>query len=407
MSSFSGSFCSCFENALLRDTLYLDKASPLPVIPPGAMRTVLFSRAPLPANGAVARHGTASTSRARGGWTVVPNAGGDDATSAEIYIGKARGVYTGKGRFIKDDPRRYAGRDDWFTGGWPGGEVGLKQGLNVENSVASPGSGMVPVGNVRGGGRTTREIPRVSAMTDAFGEGPTSDSSSETEQGASGGNAQNSTTPSSKVASLKFQILKTLATLDRGVAADDGDREAVREIVKQLESVASSDAKTFAPTDDILERALDGEWRLAYSSTFAGEQVGSQGFTGAPGGGTTSLGSVYQNLSRETKTCDNAVSLAGKAGPFPGVFRGVASLGHTYKVTGRTMRITFTGVTVESETFGLGKIKLPSPLDALPDEARALLTGAGAQSGAFDTTFVDTDLRISRGDRGETRVFVR
>ena len=127
----------------------------------------------------------------------------------------------------------------------------------------------------------------------------------------------------------------------------------------------------------------------------------------APGGGTTSLGSVYQNLSRETNTCDNAVSLAGKAGPFPGVFRGVASLGHTYKVTGRTMRITFTGVTVESETFGLGKIKLPSPLDALPDEARALLTGAGAQSGAFDTTFVDTDLRISRGDRGETRVFVR
>lgn len=26
-----------------------------------------------------------------------------------------------------DDPKKYAGRDDWFTGGWPGGEVALKE----------------------------------------------------------------------------------------------------------------------------------------------------------------------------------------------------------------------------------------------------------------------------------------
>ena len=28
---------------------------------------------------------------------------------------------------MRDDPKKYAGRDDWFTGGWPGGEVGLKE----------------------------------------------------------------------------------------------------------------------------------------------------------------------------------------------------------------------------------------------------------------------------------------
>jgi hypothetical protein len=71
------------------------------------------------------------------------------------------------------------------------------------------------------------------------------------------------------------------------------------------------------------------------------------------------------------------------------------------------MTISFTGVTVESSPFGTGPFKLPSPLDALPREARDALTNAGARSGSFETTFVDDDVRVSRGDRGECRVFVR
>ena len=84
-----------------------------------------------------------------------------------------------------------------------------------------------------------------------------------------------------------------------------------------------------------------------------------------------------------------------------------ASLGHSYEVDGRGMTISFTGVTVESSPFGAVPFKLPSPLDALPREARDALTNAGARSGSFETTFVDADVRVSRGDRGETRVFVR
>ena len=38
---------------------------------------------------------------------------------------------------------------------------------------------------------------------------------------------------------------------------------------------------------------------------------------------------------------------------------------------------------------------------------REALSSGGAQAGAFDTTFVDGDVRVSRGDRGELRVFVR
>ena len=36
-------------------------------------------------------------------------------------------VYIGKGRYVEDDPKKYAGRDNWFTGGWPGGEKELKE----------------------------------------------------------------------------------------------------------------------------------------------------------------------------------------------------------------------------------------------------------------------------------------
>lgn len=36
-------------------------------------------------------------------------------------------MYIGKGRYVDDDPKKYAGRDNWFTGGWPGGEKELKE----------------------------------------------------------------------------------------------------------------------------------------------------------------------------------------------------------------------------------------------------------------------------------------
>ena len=54
--------------------------------------------------------------------------------------GEAEDVYIGKGRWVKDDPKKYASRDDWFTGGWPGGEVGLKEGFINEPFEKPPPS---------------------------------------------------------------------------------------------------------------------------------------------------------------------------------------------------------------------------------------------------------------------------
>ena len=47
-------------------------------------------------------------------------------------------VYVGKGKYVEDDPRKYAGRDNWFTGGWPGGEKALKEVFIKENPGEIP-----------------------------------------------------------------------------------------------------------------------------------------------------------------------------------------------------------------------------------------------------------------------------
>ena len=317
-------------------------------------------------------------------------------------------MYIGKGRWVTDDPKKYAARDDWFTGGWPGGEVGLKEGFAREDDVGTSKSEMLPAEDVRRG-----RTPAVAARRDddanrRANSGTLPSFPSDGEPNRDGASANQD----AAVRAAKYALVKRLAALDRGVAADDADRQATNALVEELERLAgggpsgAAGEKTYAPVDGVLERALDGEWRLAYSSTFAGEGAGSQGFTGAPGTGTPGarLGSVFQRFSSERKTCENVLRLG--FGPPPS-FAGEASLGHSYVVAGATTRITFTGVTLESNPFGLPRLTLPSPLDALPEEAKEAAFGAGLRSGAFDTTFVDDDVRISRGDRGETRVFVR
>jgi len=286
-------------------------------------------------------------------------------------------VYVGQGKWNKGDAAKMPGRDGVLTGGWAGGEVGMWQFREEESRQGGKFGPWGDAESVESGDKV--DGSRVESITEV--------------------DATSSSTTTGGNEATKYRLVKVLAALDRGVAASDDDRAFVGDLIDDLERAAD------VPRDASLEKALDGEWRLAYSSTFAGEQPGSQGFTGAPGQGApgVSLGAVYQRLNAELKTCDNVVCLRS---PLPGI-AGTASLGHEYVVDGVGMKISFTGVTVESSPFGSMPFKLPSPLDALPKEARDALVGAGAQSGSFETTFVDADVRVSRGDRGELRVFVR
>ena len=63
--------------------------------------------------------------------------GVDDVIAGSIYedIYLFRGL--GKGKFAKADAKKFAGGDDkgWFTGGWAGGEIALKNGEQVSEQL--------------------------------------------------------------------------------------------------------------------------------------------------------------------------------------------------------------------------------------------------------------------------------
>ena len=165
---------------------------------------------------------------------------------------------------------------------------------------------------------------------------------------------------------------------------------------------------------------------------------GTQGFTGSPTAGTPlarapatahpppcahplsrsrrvarlaaraqRLGAVYQRVQPNTRVVDHIVEVSLPPPlPLPGAptLRGSATLSHSLAETApSTIRITFEKITFRPQGVrGLRGLSLPSPLRALGDALPEALQG-----GSFDTTYADGDLRVSRGDRGELRVFVR
>ena len=203
----------------------------------------------------------------------------------------------------------------------------------------------------------------------------------------------------------KQALLRLLATLDRGSAASAADRSAVDDAVAAIEQKGS---KNRGEASSLADR-LAGKWRLAYSSTFAGVSGGSQGFTGPPGAGTPlRLGAVYQRIQPFNKRrLDNIVELRVPGLlPFSGSIPVTACLSHSLEFIGPdTVRIEFLDVTFRVQGVrGLRPITLPSPVQALGLQAILPLQLRG---GEFTTTYCVADFRVSRGDRGELRIFTR
>lgn len=73
----------------------------------------------------------------------------------ELADGKAR-IYVGKGRYIEDDPSKYPGRDNAYTGGFAGGETGLKNFVAKEGiPYSSPKSAAAEGAQKASSGKTS------------------------------------------------------------------------------------------------------------------------------------------------------------------------------------------------------------------------------------------------------------
>eukprot|EP00850_Spirogloea_muscicola_P019951 SM000203S06127 [mRNA] locus=s203:56327:57859:- [translate_table: standard] len=188
-----------------------------------------------------------------------------------------------------------------------------------------------------------------------------------------------------------------LAGLDRGVAAEPEQASKVGEAARRLEAAG----EPVALPGDLGK--LQGRWRLVYTSGFESGSLGGlrpgPSFVRLP----FTLGQVYQRIDVAARELDNVVEIKyGAPWPLPPV-EAEATLAHKFQVVGGAgIKIIFERTSINPK--GLLRDLPALDIPQLPD---FLQPPSQIRSGQFETTFLDDDFRISRGDRGELRIFVR
>ncbi|CAN4120557.1 unnamed protein product [Withania somnifera] len=179
------------------------------------------------------------------------------------------------------------------------------------------------------------------------------------------------------IGSLKLKLLSAVSGLNRGLAASEDDLKKADETVKELESCAG--AVDLAAGLDKLRR------KLIYSSAFSSRTLG-ESRPGPPTGRLLpiTLGQVFQRIDLLSKDFDNIVELLLDA-PWPfSPVEVTATLAHKFELIGSSkIKITLEKTTVKTT----GNLSQLPPLE-------------------FEVTYIDSDKRVTRGDRGELRVFV-
>ncbi|XP_057855031.2 plastid-lipid-associated protein 6, chloroplastic isoform X2 [Cryptomeria japonica] len=199
------------------------------------------------------------------------------------------------------------------------------------------------------------------------------------------------------LSSLKTQLLSAVAGLDRGLIANEVDVMAVDTPARELE--ASGSIVDFSTDLD----KLQGRWRLVYSSAFASGSLG--GLRPGPPTGRLplTLGQVFQRIDVVRREFDNIVNLQiGTLWPLPPI-EVTATLAHKFElIDSASIRIIFER-TIVQPAGGLSQL----PQVQLPELPEIFRPPSSLRSGEFKVTFLDDDLRITRGDRGELRVFLK
>ncbi|KAG6732495.1 hypothetical protein I3842_01G181300 [Carya illinoinensis] len=199
------------------------------------------------------------------------------------------------------------------------------------------------------------------------------------------------------ISSLKLKLLSAVSGLNRGLAANKDDLEKADSAAKEIEDVGG-----LVDLSVDLDK-LQGRWKLIYSSAFSSRTLGGSR-PGPPTGRLLpiTLGQVFQRIDVLSKDFDNIVELQlGVPWPLSPV-EVTATLAHKFELIGSAkIKITFEKTTVKT-TGSLSQLP-PLELPQIPD---ALRRASNRGSGEFEVTYLDEDTRITRGDRGELRVFV-
>ncbi|KAE9612082.1 hypothetical protein Lal_00022304 [Lupinus albus] len=262
--------------------------------------------------------------------------------------------------------------------------------LSSFSSLCSFPKGFVPCSNInvlnpkgtlqhKGSFKPTLVVKSATGVADnisSFTRGPTSDS----------------------ISSLKFNLLSIVSGLNRGLAATEDDLRKADAVAKELE-----DAAGLVDLSVDIDK-LQGRWKLIYTSAFSSRNLGGSR-PGPPIGRLLpiTLGQVFQRIDILNKDFDNIVELQlGTPWPLPPL-EATATLAHKFELIGSSkIKIVFDKTTVKT-TGSLSQLP-PFEVPRLPDALRP--PSNSTRSGEFEVTYADSDTRITRGDRGELRIFV-
>ncbi|CAK8572096.1 unnamed protein product [Lathyrus sativus] len=203
--------------------------------------------------------------------------------------------------------------------------------------------------------------------------------------------------PFDAIPSLKLNLLSAVSGLNRGLAANEEDLQKADAAAKELE-----DAGGLVDLTDNLDK-LQGRWKLIYSSAFSSRTLGGSR-PGPPIGRLLpiTLGQVFQRIDILSKDFDNIVELQfGAPWPLPPL-EATATLAHKFELIGSSkIKIIFEKTTVKTT----GNFSQFPPLE-VPQIPESIRPKSNRGNGDFEVTYLDADTRVTRGDRGELRVFV-
>jgi hypothetical protein len=190
----------------------------------------------------------------------------------------------------------------------------------------------------------------------------------------------------------KSKLLEAIAGKNRGLLAGETEKQGILAAIAQLED--------YNPTPRPVEATelLNGDWRLLYTTS-----KGLLGFEKIP---LIKLGQIYQSIRAEEAKVYNIAELYGL--PY---LEGIVSVGARFEVISeKRVQVKF-----ERSIVGLQRlIGYESPGDFINQiEAGKKFAAADfnldsqQQQGWLDITYLDSDLRIGRGNEGSVFVLTK
>jgi len=191
---------------------------------------------------------------------------------------------------------------------------------------------------------------------------------------------------------LKTDLLETIAGKNRGLLATEVDRANILTIIDRLEDEN--------PTPKPLEspKLLEGDWRLVYTT--------SNGILGINRFPLLQLGQVYQCIRPEQRKIYNIAELEGVP-----LLEGLVLVEANFEaVSYKRVQVNFTRLLIGSQR--LMNYRFPRGLVEQLMAGKKFLPidfgiGNNDRNAWLDTTYLDEDLRIGRGNEGSVFVMSR